>query len=141
MRQRVIVAGLLLSAAGALHAHRSAQEVPSALFVPDLVLASSEALSLSSHQAASVASLAEGLADGLEAIHALVAAESAELLDLFEAVTVDEAAATRSIDRLLDLERQANRLRLLQVISVKNLLTAEQQAQLAEIRHQGAEGE
>lgn len=134
MRFRIVVAVFLLLAAGVIHAHRSVQEVPSELFVPEFVLASSESLSLTVEQAADVEALAGRLSDELQSIHERAAKESAVLLRLFETETVDETAALSVIDRLLDLERQAKRLRLQQVIRVKNLLSAEQQARLIELR-------
>jgi hypothetical protein len=50
---------------------------------------------------------------------------------------VDESALHQQLDKILDLEREAKHLHIGLVVSIKNLLTPEQQAKLREIAKQG----
>jgi Spy/CpxP family protein refolding chaperone len=62
---------------------------------------------------------------------------SANLLELLEPAAVDEEAALAAADRMMTLELEVKARRMVLLVRIKNLLTAEQQRQLREIRDEG----
>jgi Spy/CpxP family protein refolding chaperone len=66
--------------------------------------------------------------------------ETQKLSEMLDRPTVDQAAALAQIDKLLAVEREVKRAHIGLLIQIKNSLTAEQQARLAQARTAGEGG-
>ena len=108
--------------------------LPDTLFPAELVLDQAEAIELSAEQRKAIDGLVAGDRAAARQDAPKRAQIAAELQALLEQAKVDEEAAARLIDLALDLERGERRRNLLQLVRVKNVLSAEQQKALANIR-------
>jgi Spy/CpxP family protein refolding chaperone len=60
--------------------------------------------------------------------------ESGKLVMLLDAKPVDESAVLAQVDKVLDQERLVKKTQISLLVRIKNLLTAEQQNKLMELR-------
>jgi Spy/CpxP family protein refolding chaperone len=61
-------------------------------------------------------------------------AQSEKLNQLLQVATVDEAAVLAQVDRVLELEREMKKRHIALLVRIRNLLSAQQRAKLAELR-------
>jgi Spy/CpxP family protein refolding chaperone len=64
-------------------------------------------------------------------------AETGKLAHLLHGSRIDEAAALAQADKVLGMETAVKKAQLSLLIRIKNLLTAQQQQQLIELRRHG----
>ena len=63
-----------------------------------------------------------------------MSAEGEKMGRLLQGTQVDEAAVLDEVDRILNLEREIKKAQISLMVRIKNTLTAQQQAKLAELR-------
>lgn len=107
------------------------------LFPPELIMANQRAINLT---AAQRNSLQQAMADAQGKFIGLqfkMSSEVEKLQSLLQPASADEAKVLDQVDRVLAVERDVKRAQLSLMIRIKNLLTAQQQAQLSALRRQG----
>jgi Spy/CpxP family protein refolding chaperone len=67
--------------------------------------------------------------------------EAQKLVDALERVQVNESETLAQVDRVLSAEREVKRAQMAMLIRIKNVLTADQQAMLRELRKAAAREE
>ena len=104
------------------------------LFAPDLVMQHQQEIRLRAEQKqALIAELQQTQADLVPLQFEI--SEAAEFLtQLFEAPRVDEQEALAAAERVMEIESRIKTRHLSLVIRIKNMLTAEQQAELRRLR-------
>lgn len=123
---------------GALRAEEDA--VAAHLFPPELVMGHQRELALSEDQRAAIKTAIQEAQSRFLDLQWEVQAEARALGDLLAASPVDEAAAVAQAELLMNLETQVKQTQLTLLIRIKNALTAEQHARLAELRRAGGTG-
>lgn len=106
------------------------------LVPPRHVLRHADALGLSDDQRSQLEELARSTREDTQSLRDNLRQEVATLTDLLARPRVDEDAALRQADRVMQLENQLKRAHLEAMIASKNVLTAEQQQQYFELRDQ-----
>lgn len=105
-------------------------------FPPHLVLERAEEIGLQPEQRQVIEQLLADAESRFRANRYALGNEMTRIAAMAVDQPIDEAAITEQLDRVLDLERQIKREQLLMLVRVKNLLTAEQQAAMAELRRE-----
>ena len=101
-------------------------------FPPELVMRQHEDLGLKEEQQTALKEEMDKIMPQFKEIQEKLQAEMEKLTPLIKAEHVDEAAVLAQSDKITVLENEIKRLRLVSLIKIKNLLTAEQQAKLQE---------
>jgi Spy/CpxP family protein refolding chaperone len=107
------------------------------LFPPEMIMANQRAINLTDAQRNS---LQQAMADAQGKFIGLqfkMSSEVEKLQSLLQPATVDESRVLEQVDRVLAVERDVKRAQLSLMIRIKNMLTQQQQAQLATLRRQG----
>lgn len=104
------------------------------LFPPELVMQQQRAIGLKPEQRSAI-TRAIGEAQGkVLDLQWQLQDEVQRLAELLSKPTVDQAAALAQVDKVLAVEREVKRTQLGLMIQIKNTLTPEQQAKLAQAR-------
>ena len=104
------------------------------LFPPELVMQQQRNIALRPEQRTSITRAMQELQSKVLELQWQMQDESQRLAELLEKPTVDQAAALAQVDKVLGVEREVKRAHLGMLIQVKNVLTAEQQAQLRQVK-------
>ena len=104
------------------------------LFPPELVMQQQRAIALKPEQRTAITQAIGDLHRTMVDLQWRIQDESQQLAELLGKPVVDQAAALAQVDRVLAVEREVKRAHLGLLIQIKNLLTPEQQAKLAELR-------
>ncbi|HVT58181.1 MAG TPA: hypothetical protein VHR45_07255 [Thermoanaerobaculia bacterium] len=104
------------------------------VFAPELIMKYSGDIGLDAKQRTAVKeAVQQAQAKFLDAQWSLQE-EGSKMVHLLQAQPVDESAVLAEVDRVLDLERVVKKTQLSLLVRLKNLLTADQQARLADLR-------
>lgn len=162
MKQRMIIAGLMLCASTAALAQdpvcmidggrrppgdcgfaRPQQTQPPGddplarfFFPPELVMAHQQDINLTDAQRAAMQKAMKDAQGKFIDTQFAMSAEMSKLQGLLQAKTVDEARVLEQIDRVLGLERDVKHAQLSLMIRIKNQLTEDQQTMLNRFRPQ-----
>jgi Spy/CpxP family protein refolding chaperone len=93
-----------------------------------------ELLGLSEEQGTSLRTEFESAKSRVDELQRKLDAEIQKLVEILKPARVDEAAAASQAETILDIERNVKRTQLKLMVFLKNVLTAEQQAKLDEIK-------
>ena len=108
-----------------------------AFFPPEFVLLAGDRIGLSQEQREKLQRAVGQTQLRSDELRQRLERESAALAALAKSAHVDEPALTVQLDKLLDAERDAKRLHIGLLATIKNLLTADQQAKLREFAKTG----
>jgi len=130
----------LLAAAGA-----AAQQPPQApddplarvLFPPELVMQHQQDIGLRAEQRTAITKAIQDFQGKVVDLQWRMQEQSQRLASLLEKPAVDQAAALAQVDEVLGVEREVKRAHITLLISIKNNLSAEQQAKLTAARGAG----
>jgi len=104
-----------------------------AFFPPELVLLAQDQIALTPEQLDTVRASLKRTQAQTDELRVKLERETAALSALTKLERVDEAAIIAQLDKVLDLEREVKHLHVGEGVTIKNLLTPEQQARLREI--------
>ena len=104
------------------------------LFPPDLVMKYSQDLGLDERQRTAVKENVQKAQTKFVDLQWELQEASQKMVHLLQARPVDETAVLAAADKVLGLERDIKRTQLSLLIRLKNLLSEQQQAKLAELR-------
>jgi Spy/CpxP family protein refolding chaperone len=107
------------------------------IFEPELVMQSQREIGLTPEQRQRFIREVQQTHSDMVPMQVEMVEASANLLELLEPAAVDEEAALAAADRMMTLELEVKARRMVLLVRIKNLLTAEQQRQLREIRDEG----
>jgi Spy/CpxP family protein refolding chaperone len=107
------------------------------LFPPELVMQQQRAIGLKPEQRSSITRAIQEFQTKVLDLQWQMQDETQRFAELLDRPTVDQAAAMAQIDKLLAVEREVKRAHIGLLIQIKNSLTAEQQAKLAQARVAG----
>ena len=116
----------------------SADPMGDSFFAPELIMQHQQEIGLTDDQKAFLKAETRKVQPRFTELQWQLQDEAEKLLALVKGERVDEKQAIAQLDKLLDIEREVKRLQVTLVIRIKNDLTPEQQAKLAEIRKQSA---
>jgi len=138
MRHLLIIFALVTGATAPATAQEDVgKQIEAQVFPPDLVMKHARDIDLTADQRKQITA-AIGEAQGQLIDLQWQLGEAAEAVaQAIEPARVNEADALQKLDRVLDLERQVKRRQMALVIRIKNVLTAEQQTRLKELRARG----
>lgn len=108
------------------------------LFPPELVMQQQRAIGLKPEQRTAITRAVQEFQGKVVDLQWQMQDETQRLGELLDKPTVDQAAALAQIDKLLAVEREVKRAHIGLLIQIKNVLTAEQQARLAQARAEGS---
>jgi Spy/CpxP family protein refolding chaperone len=131
----VLAAACPLPAADAPGA--AADPLAGAFFPPELIVLARDRMTLTPEQRNAFRDRVEKTRLRGDELRARLERETAALAAIAKQERVDEAALGAQLDKVLDVEREAKHLRLGLLAAIKNLLTADQQAQLRSIGKDG----
>jgi len=106
------------------------------LFPPELVMQHQRQLSLTEQQRSALTEAITKLQADVVQLQWQLHDAGARLGELLEPPTVNAAAALQQVDRILEIERSVKKAHLALLIRIKNTLTVEQQAMLAELKQE-----
>ncbi|HYT81971.1 MAG TPA: periplasmic heavy metal sensor [Gemmatimonadales bacterium] len=107
------------------------------LFPPDLVMQQEFAIGLKPEQRGAITQAIQQFQGNVVELQWQMHEETQRLTELLDKTVVDQAAALAQIDKVLAVERGVKRAHIGLLIQIKNQLTAEQQARLAQARPAG----
>jgi Spy/CpxP family protein refolding chaperone len=110
------------------------------LFPPELVMQQQRAIGLKPEQRTNITRAIQEFQTKVLDLQWQMQDETQKLSEMLDRPTVDQAAALAQIDKLLAVEREVKRAHIGLLIQIKNSLTAEQQARLAQARTAGEGG-
>jgi Spy/CpxP family protein refolding chaperone len=115
------------------------QEDPFArfLFPPELVMQQQRAIGLKPEQRTAITRVIQEFQAKILDLQWQMQDETQRFAELLDKPVVDQAAALAQIDKVLAVERDVKRAHIGLLIAIKNNLTAEQQARLAQARSGG----
>jgi Spy/CpxP family protein refolding chaperone len=116
--------------------HEKARE-PS-LFSSEFILESADAIGLSAAQKDAIAALVREHETASQEGNTELKRDSEQLLALLDAQQVDESAVGSLLDEILQRDNAAKKAEILYLIRLRNILTQEQRAKLAEIKASSA---
>lgn len=132
---------LLMSVSVALVSNIARADEPAAadplaarLFPPDLVLHNGEAIGLSDEKRQEVVSRVEKAQTRFQELEQALRKERDAMMAQLDREKPDEAAVLKQLDVLLAREREMKREQFGLMLSLRNMLTAEQQVRLKELR-------
>ncbi len=147
MRRSILALALVLGAATTLAAQGAPQGPPQGqrgpgpddfgrnFFPPDLVMQHQSEIGLQDAQRATLTSALQRAQAKFTDLQWKLSAEGEKMGRLLQRTQVDETQVLEQVDRILALEREIKRAQISLMVRIKNTLTAEQQAKLAEIRN------
>jgi Spy/CpxP family protein refolding chaperone len=103
-------------------------------FPPELVMQHQSEIGLQDSQRATLTSAIQQAQAKFMDTQWKMSAESEKMGRLLQGTQVDEAQVLAEVDRILDLEREIKKAQISLMVRIKNTLTPQQQAKLAEIR-------
>ena len=104
------------------------------LFPPELVMQHQQDIGLRAEQRAAITKAIQDFQTKVVDLQWRMQEQSQRLASLLEKPAVDQAAALMQVDEVLSVEREVKRAHITLLISIKNTLSAEQQAKLAAAR-------
>ena len=107
------------------------------LFPPELVMQQQRAIGLKPEQRTSITRAIQEFQTKLLDLQWQMQDETQRFTELLDKPTVDQAGALAQLDKLLAVEREVKRAHIGLLILIKNSLTADQQAKLAQARAAG----
>ena len=107
------------------------------LFPPELVMQQQQAIGLKPEQRTAITRAIKDFQGKVLDLQWQMQEETGRFGELLDKPLVDQAAALAQIDKVLAVEREVKRAHIGLLIQIKNQLTAEQQARLAELRAGG----
>lgn len=113
-------------------------QIAQALFAPELVMQNRQEIDLTSEQWRRISESIRELQRNIVDLEWDMLEASQTLVELLDRSRVDEAAALEQVDRVLTTERMIKRAQLALLITIKNILTPEQQDRLRTLRGLGA---
>jgi uncharacterized membrane protein len=131
----LICAGLLLGSKTARAGETSNSDpLAERLFPPDLILFNGDAIGLSDQQRQGIQSRVGKAQTRFQELQEALLKEQNAMAALLDRENLDEAALMKQLDRLLGREKDIKREQLELMLSLRNLLTPEQQARLKGLR-------
>jgi len=103
-------------------------------FPPELVMQHQTEIGLQDSQRASLTSAIQQAQSKFMDTQWKLSAEGEKMGRLLQGPQVDEAAVLDEVDRILNFEREIKKAQISLMVRIKNMLTPQQQAKLAEIR-------
>jgi Spy/CpxP family protein refolding chaperone len=103
-------------------------------FPPELVMQHQNEIGLQDSQRSALTSAIQQAQSKFMDIQWKVSAEGEKMSRLLQGTKVDEAQVQEEVDRILNLEREIKKAQISLMVRIKNILTPQQQAKLAEIR-------
>ncbi len=136
MRREVLcVCAVFLFAAGAAHAQQPEQDpIGQSFFAPELVIQHQEAIGLSAEQREYFKTEIRQAQLKFTELQWKLQDEMEKLVTLAKQPHVDEQQILAQLEKLLASEREVKREQVTLLVRIKNRLTPEQQAKLAELR-------
>jgi len=136
MKTRFLCAcALLLFAAGGLRGQQPDQDpIGQSFFAPELVIQHQEAIGLNDEQKTFFKTEIRAAQAKFTDLQWKLQDEMEKLVALVKQPRVDEKEALAELERVLAIEREIKRAQVTLLVRIKNKLTPEQQAKLAEIR-------
>ena len=107
------------------------------LFPPELVMQQQQAIGLKPEQRTAITRAIKDFQGKVLDLQWQMQEETGRFGELLDKPLVDQAAALAQIDKVLAVEREVKRAHIGLLIQIKNQLTAEQQARLAQLRGGG----
>ena len=104
------------------------------LFPPELVMQQQQAIGLKPEQRTAITRAIKDFQGKVLDLQWQMQEETGRFGELLDKPLVDQAAALAQIDKVLAVEREVKRAHIGLLIQIKNQLTAEQQARLAQVR-------
>ena len=104
------------------------------LFPPELVMQQQQAIGLKPEQRTAITRAIKDFQGKVLDLQWQMQEETGRFGELLDKPLVDQAAALAQIDKVLAVEREVKRAHIGLLIQIKNQLTAEQQARLAQLR-------
>jgi Spy/CpxP family protein refolding chaperone len=138
MRTKIfcIAALLFLGMAGAARAQQPDQDpLGQAFFAPELVMQNQEAIGLSAEQRDALKTEIRQAQLKFTELEWKLQDEVEKMLVLAKQPHVDESQVLAQLDKVLAAEREVKRQQITLLVRIKNKLTAEQQAKLADQRN------
>jgi Spy/CpxP family protein refolding chaperone len=112
-------------------------QVARTLFAPELVMQHRQTIDLTREQWTRISESIRELQRNVVDLEWDMLEASQTLVELLDRPRVDEAAALEQVDRVLTTERMIKRAQLALLITIKNILTPEQQDRLRSLRGDG----
>ena len=109
-----------------------------ALFDPQLVLRHAQAIGITPAQRRTILDELKATQTALGPLQANMTEPALDLIELLGQAHVDEARVVAKMDQVLKIENEVKKQQAILLVRIKNVLTAEQQTRLRELR--GAEG-
>ncbi len=103
-------------------------------FPPELVMQHQSEIGLQDSQRASLTSAIQQAQGKFMDMQWKLSAEGEKMGRLLQGTQVDEAQVLDEVDRILSMEREIKKAQISLMVRIKNMLTPQQQAKLAEIR-------
>jgi Spy/CpxP family protein refolding chaperone len=127
---------LLLVATAAFGQQPPPQDDPIAqqLFPPDLIMAQSQKLQLDAKQRAMVKNEVQRAQSKFFDLQWELKEASEAMVQMLQQTPIDEARVLEQADKVMAYEREIKKIHLSMLIRIKNSLTAEQIAQLRQLR-------
>ncbi len=141
MKRATVALAFLLSAlpAGLLAQSpvppRAPDPIAQNVFPPELVMQQQEAIGLSESQRDSIRREIKSAQGVFTDLQWALQDEVAKLTALLKPARVDEAKTLAQLGKVLDGEREVKKAQITLLVRIKNVLTPDQQAKLAELRH------
>ena len=131
----IIIALLVAGTATAVRAQQPADDpIASHLFPPELIMKHQREMGLDEGQTKAIKQAIQQAQARFTDVQWDMQGESQKLVQLLQGRPVDEAAVLAQADRLMALEREVKRVQLSLLVRLKNLLNADQQRKLTELR-------
>lgn len=134
MKPRILLAALVLAAAPALAADQPPDPIAENVFPPELVMQSGAEIQLTDAQWKDIKTEVVKAQGRFQSLQWDLQGEVAKLAGLLKGERPDEARVLSQLKGVLDLEREIKTAQITLLVRIKNALTHEQQARLAEIR-------
>jgi Spy/CpxP family protein refolding chaperone len=113
---------------------RGEDQIARTLFAPELVMQNRQAIGLTREQWTRISESIRELQRNVVDLEWDMLEASQTLIELLDQPRVDEAAALEQVDVVLTTERMIKRAQLALLITIKNILTPEQQDRLRSLR-------
>jgi Spy/CpxP family protein refolding chaperone len=107
------------------------------LFPPELIMQHQQDIDLRPEQRTSITKAIQDFQTKAVDLQWRLQEQSQRLVALLQKPTVDQAAALTQVDSVLSVEREVKRAHIALLIQIKNTLSADQQAKLAQAREAG----
>ena len=130
-----LAVALVLAQGPAAHAQQPGEDpIARVLFPPELVMQHQADIGLRPEQRSAITKAIQEFQTKVVDLQWRIQEQSQRLAALLGKPSVDQAAALAQVDEVLGVEREVKRAHISLLIQIKNTLTPEQQAKLAEAR-------